>query len=206
MPDQLPEKVPPGWLDQIREVVKSEKPRLWLVLLTSSVMAAVIAAASSYWAVERKITADKELETIKSRLEIEKDNARSRIAAYNKLSQNLNTFAERLEGFANFVQISGRDRPTPERVAHMQRELRAVGLSEQAVNDARNDPLLNGTRAQQMVDKCLGELNPALSNAKSNTSASLATIQSAAESAAEQLRHIISEIQRDISNEVSGIQ
>jgi hypothetical protein len=88
----------------------------------------------------------------------------------------------------------------------MQRELRAVGLSEQAVNDARNDPLLNGTRAQQMVDKCLGELNPALSNAKSNTSASLATIQSAAESAAEQLRHIISEIQRDISNEVSGIQ
>jgi hypothetical protein len=151
MPDQLPEKVPPGWLDQIREVVKSEKPRLWLVLLTSSVMAAVIAAASSYWAVERKITADKELETIKSRLEIEKDNARSRIAAYNKLSQNLNTFAERLEGFANFVQISGRDRPTPERVAHMQRELRAVGLSEQAVNDARNDPLLNGTRAQQMA-------------------------------------------------------
>src|ERR1017187_1537228 len=84
---ELPEKVPPGWLDQIREIVKSEKPRLWLAILNSSIIAAVIAAAASYRTLERNIAASKELETIKSRLELEKDNARSTIAAYNKLSQ-----------------------------------------------------------------------------------------------------------------------
>ncbi|MBZ5615904.1 MAG: hypothetical protein LAO23_18005 [Acidobacteriia bacterium] len=205
MPDNqllVPEKIPPGWLDQIREVVKSEKPQLWLVLLTSSVLAAFIGAASSYWAVRSTTAANKELETIKTRLELEKETLRSRVAAYNKLSQNLNTFAERLEGFANFVQISGRDRPTPKRTAHIQQELRAVGISEHDMNDARNDPVLNGTHAQQIVDECLRQLNPALAKARKDPSASLSSIRSAVA----QLRNIIPEIQRDVSNEISSIR
>ncbi len=201
-PSITPEGLPPAWLDQIRNVVKSEKPRLWLVLLTSSVMAALVAAVSSYWAVERKIAADQNLETIKSRLELERDKARSRISAYNKLAQNLNTFAVRLDGFASFVQISRRDPSTPKRVEHIRRELDRVGDSEHGVIDARNDPLLNGTRAQQLVDNCLSKLNPALSNARINPSASLPQIQSAPA----QLQEIITEVQRDVAKEISNIR
>ncbi len=201
-PSITPEGLPPAWLDQIRNVVKSEKPRLWLVLLTSSVMAALVAAVSSYWAVERKIAADQNLETIKSRLELERDKARSRISAYNKLAQNLNTFAVRLDGFASFVQISRRDPSIPKRVEHIRRELDRVGDSEHGVIDARNDPLLNGTRAQQLVDNCLSKLNPALSNARINPSASLPQIQSAPA----QLQEIITEVQRDVAKEISNIR
>jgi hypothetical protein len=182
--------------------VKSEKPRLWLAILNSSIIAAVIAAGASYWALERNITASKELETIKSRLELEKDNARSTIATYNRLSQNLNTFAERLEGFADFVEISERDKSTPERAAHIQRELRSVGLSEQGLNDARNDSALNGTLVQHRVNECLEQLNPALSKARNDPLASLVPIRHAVQ----RFREIIFEIQRDISNQVSGIR
>jgi len=201
MPDGLfvPQKIPPGWLDEIKGVVKSEKPRLWPMFLTSSVLAALIGAASSHLDMRSTIEANKELERMKIRLELEKDTFRSKVAAYNKLSQSLNIFAERLEGFANFVQISGRDRPTPKRKAHIQQELRAVGASEQDLNDARNDPLLNGTHAQQIVNECLRQLNPALAKARSDPSASVAPIRSAVG----QLRSIIPEIQRD---EISGIQ
>jgi len=199
----LPEKIPPRWLDQITEVVKSQRRGIWLeFILTSSVMAALIGAGASYYTTKATIAANEKLEQIKTRLELAKDNVRSKVAAYEKLSQNLNTFTERLEGFANLIEIAGRGRLTPRLAAHIRQELKGIGLSEGKMNDAKNDSLLNGTHARERVDECLQQLNPALAKARSDPSASLVPIRSAIGL----LRDINPEIQHSISNEISSIK
>jgi hypothetical protein len=94
----LPDDIPDKWLERIRAVVRAEKPSFWQTVIASSLVATLIGVGFSY-------LANRDLENVKARLELQKDNVRSRVAAYSKLSQSLVKFADKVEGFANFVQI-----------------------------------------------------------------------------------------------------
>jgi len=191
----LPDDIPDKWLERIRAVVRAEKPSFWQTVIASSLVATLIGVGFSY-------LANRDLENVKARLELQKDNVRSRVAAYSKLSQSLVKFADKVEGFANFVQIVNRTKPDNKSVEHIQHELSTVGQAEQDLDSARNDPVLNGSHAQQRVQECLSQLNPALADARRDPSASVPRL----ESAAAEMRNIATAIQGDISAEISGIR
>lgn len=191
----LPEDIPDKWLERIRAVVKAEKPGFWRAVITSSLMATLISVGFSY-------LSNRELENVKARLELKKDNVRSRVVAYNRLSQSLVKFADKVEGFANFVQIMNRTQLDRKSMEHIQRELNSVGQAEQDLDGARIDPVLNGSHAQERVEKCLRGLNPALADARRNPPASIPQLQSAAA----EMRNIANKIQDDISTEISTIR
>ena len=108
----LPDDIPDKWLERIRAVVRAEKPSFWQTVIASSLVATLIGVGFSY-------LANRDLENVKARLELQKDNVRSRVAAYSKLSQSLVKFADKVEGFANFVQIVNRTKPDNKSVEHI---------------------------------------------------------------------------------------
>jgi hypothetical protein len=174
----LPAEMPDAWIDQIKRIVK---PNWWTVILASSVLAAGISSALSYVIAVRNIEANKQLEISKSRLELQRDLVRSRVTAYQGLSDNLNVLVIKLEGFCDIVSIADRYPPSAETNNRIQEQLKTAGLALRDVIGAKSKSPLDGSDRVKEVDNCLQKLGPALADARDNPRATLPRIKAAIE-------------------------
>jgi hypothetical protein len=73
-----------------------------------------------------------------------------------------------------------------------------VGQAEQAVMTEKNDPLLDGSHIQKMIDDCLTQLNPSLAEESArNPSASVPGIRLAAKQTRDMIATISGNSDRD---------
>src|SRR3954447_49915 len=126
----LPDAMPQPWVEQIKKVVKGESPRLWVVLLGSSLVATIIGSPFSYSITERNISATKDLEATKTRLGLRKELVQSRVAAYGKLASALSTLEARLNTVNALSQLARAYRRTETTTAQIRDAIRMVGLAE----------------------------------------------------------------------------
>lgn len=194
----LPDKIPDGWLEQIKSALK---PSWWAVILGSSLVGTVIGSGVSLYTAMKTNEANRQLEQLKSGLELQKEAVRSRAAAYTKLAQSVNVLAMKLEGFEDLVQIAQRSSMTASSTVRIQEQLQAAGLAAREVIIARYDPVLSGSDLAREVDESMKELSPTLAAAKEDPVGSLPRIKSAIE----QIRPLIPRIQGQTLKEIEGI-
>lgn len=167
MPDQpnftLPPRMPDAWLEQVS---KSAKPKLWPLILSSSVVAALIGWASSYCTARMVINANLKLEQAKAELQIEQDRVRARSAAYTNLAISLDNLHKRYQALLILIPKAS--------AGDLKGRFAEVGLAVRSVEEARGNPLLLKSSITSEVEACLSELNPVLAKAQTDPKSALA--------------------------------
>jgi hypothetical protein len=193
LPDSMPEK----WLAQIKSALS---PSWWAAIAGSSVLAAAISSGVSLYVAAKSNEANRQLEQLKSGLELQKESARARIAAYTRLAEALSDLATKLEGFENFLEIAQRSSISSGTNERIQEQLQAIGISERAVVTARNDPILSKSETAGAVNDSLSKLTPILMS-KEHAAGSLSDIRSSITT----IRELIARIQDHNLKEIDGI-
>jgi len=182
----LPQDIPPEWLKQITRASRSELPEIpdsWLkkikqasnpdlvtAVLSSSVLAALIALGSAALTAHFTNQGQERLEAYKLQLQAQND----KIKAYAKLLANLNSLASSLEGYLNLAEIRGSGHAD----AALAGQLNAVGIAQAAVLGAEKDVVL-GDAVRTEVDQVLARISPPLSMAQTNPQNSAAQLKTA---------------------------
>src|SRR6185312_6213320 len=105
-PAILPDKMPDAWVDQLKNVVTGEKPKLWIILLGSSLIASAITSAVSVFTAVMNIKASERVEQMKAQLELQKEIFRTRETAYSNLEKDLGLLDLKLQSLSSLVEIA----------------------------------------------------------------------------------------------------
>jgi hypothetical protein len=194
----LPDKMPDGWLDQIKSVLK---PSWWAVIVSSSLLATAISSGVSFYIAIKNNEANKQLEQLKSGLELQKETVRSRMMAYTRLGQNLDVLAMKLEGFEDFMRIAQRSSISANTGERIQEQLRGAGLAVRDVITARHEPLLSESELAKAVDESMKDVSPTLADARLNPVGALPHIRPAIE----KIRELIPRIYEQSLKEIETI-
>jgi hypothetical protein len=194
----LPDKMPDGWLDQIKSALK---PSWWAVIVSSSLLATAISSGISFYIAIKNNEANRQLEQLKSGLELQKEAVRFRMTAYTRLGQNLNVLAMKLEGFEDFMEIAKRSSMGAKTGERIQEQLKGAGLAARDVITARHEPLLSESELAKAVDESIKGVSPALAEAKLNPVGALPHIRSAIQ----KIRELIPRIDEQSLKEIESI-
>jgi hypothetical protein len=155
----LPDNMPEQWVEQINALLK---PKWWVLMLSSSLLAALLSSVISYGIAVRNIKANRELERTKSRLQFQLENAKVRTAAFARLAQSLNDLQLKLEGYEALVQIAQRSAISPSTANHLREECKPIGIALRNVVAANSEPMLAGSEVSKDVENLRRDLTVTL--------------------------------------------
>ncbi len=133
----LPDSIPDGWVTQIREAVKSDRPSVVWSLMGSSVLGAVIAAGSAFGTAYINSRAN-----IQSEVEREsRAAAKEKLTSYVALDQNLNDFRDSYNGLITLVKSyqSKQQLKDKDTIAFVRTQLNNLGVKERVLIDVKRD-------------------------------------------------------------------
>lgn len=142
----LPSKLPPDWLTQIKEAVKGGKTRLVIgTILGSSVISALVTSGLDYWLLEpRRLQL-----TSQQRL---KDD---QIDAHKRLAEQLNVFNKALDDAVLTSKIALQQPQEKELVSYARQNLFSLSQPMRAVELANNQKIDKeiSTKLKETVDR-----------------------------------------------------
>lgn len=154
---ELPGVMPAEWVEQIKKAM----PSFWPTLLGSSVLAALIGWASSYFTAQMTINANSELEKTKIKLQLAEEQARTRSSAYAELASDLDGLHQALSSYLILVQVvyeGPAKSASKSDVATLSDRLSEVGKAEARVIKVESNLNLNPNTLKSDIDQCLGDL------------------------------------------------
>jgi hypothetical protein len=156
-------------------------------LLSSSVLAALIAMGSSTLTSYLNNRSAQELEKFKLQLQSQNDKVKKRVQTYSALAHDLDSLASVLDAYLRMSTIAAKAPHDTLSSASLLVQRNKVGLAEKEVLSANKDISPYDSELASEVDDCLGKLSPALATAQENpkASASLSDVL-------EQLKQLIS--------------
>jgi len=159
----LPDEMPDAWARRIEGIVNAgTSPRLWVVLLGSSLLAAVIGCFSSILTTNLAGRQGQDLEITKARIQKKAENVKAETDAYEKLRVNLQELSDRL-GAAGTLFRAGADQSD----ATIDAELNSVGQAASDVITSENGRLI-GEEFKKYVHQVLDTFLEALSRAQND--------------------------------------
>ena len=167
-----PLPIPDPWLDQIRDTVKNavkdgSSPKLWVTLLGSSVLAALIGAGSSYLTVRTTGLENIDLELKKAQIQQTTERAKAIQTAYDKLRGDIDRLSDQLEGTRILIDAAGSHASADDK-AKISAELRRIGQDASTLLESNTnrliDPAVSGA-----VNKALRTLWQSLAAAQADT-------------------------------------
>lgn len=91
--DNLPEKLPEAWLNQLKDALKQDTRKLlFLTLLGSSVVAAIVTAGANYVLEVKKLNNAAQVEKYKICLDLRREDLKESRAAYSTIAEKFRQF------------------------------------------------------------------------------------------------------------------
>jgi len=130
---------------------------------------------------EKNISANRELETLRTRQELVRRAAQTQIEAYSKLAQSLNTLQIRLKALSTMIEVAGRGPMSPRTTARVSQEVYATALAERDVISARNNPIIQRASVAAEIDDSVRRLAPVLESAGKDPMGALTQVDASTE-------------------------
>jgi hypothetical protein len=163
----LPSAMPEHWVDQIKDVVKSEKTA-WMTVMSSAVLAAALTGISSYFVMLRTNSANRELEGLKSSLQVRLQAAQHEVSAYQKLVSEMQNLSDTLDGInVKYENLSGRLRGSV-LSSEIHPDLLAAGKAVRRATEALHDQNIQEKDITKQVDSIIGTLSPLIAKAQAD--------------------------------------
>ena len=180
--------MPPVWLAELQEAVKADRPNTLALVLGSSFVAAIIAAASAIGSAYLTINANDRLEVKKAQIAVRQEQLKESVTVYNQLDARLGELLEEIKGVNALVQIAGGRRDASRNIAA---QFAHLGVTEGTVLALKTDPHVTPD-LWRPIDGALKHLTIAISNANSDPtrfSSEAATIERDLSTAIDEVRH-----------------
>jgi hypothetical protein len=164
--------IPQPWLEQMSIAVKNSidaatRPKIWVTLLGSSVLAAAVGILSSYVTVKTTGVENLKLELEKARIQQTTERTKAVQSAYGRLHSDVDRLVAQLEGTRILLGEMGR-RLSPAENVRISTELMRIGQAASAVVDSNKNPLIEPS-VSRSVDKALRALWPSLASAQADS-------------------------------------
>ena len=161
---QLPERMPEGWVQEIKTATKNN---LFVTMLGSSVIAAIISGSVAIYTTNRTAESNRTLEVIKQTIQTEVEQAKRTREAYLTLEYDLRDLEQGLQALLSLFTIIG---PNVDKESEntLQKQIRQIGTTLIKVLAAAKAPWIEDSEVREQVQKISQRIPIILSSA--NTS------------------------------------